>query len=116
LPAEPRKPLAHPARTAAFIYGGVSAIGAVVFLLLTTFTGDYPAVARYGGAAWIFLLLMIVLMPIVIPPVQKRSKKMMEPPGPQAGEPIAMVACPLETPAPQPGGTETCTIEGPPAS
>jgi hypothetical protein len=64
----------HPGRVAAAIYVGASVTGAVAFFLVTTFVGDYPAVARYGGAAWIFLLLMIVLMPIVIPAVQKRSK------------------------------------------
>jgi hypothetical protein len=66
---------AHPDRVALFVYGGISVAGAIAFLLLTTFTGAYPAVARYGGAAWIFLLLMIVLMPIVIPRVRAWAKR-----------------------------------------
>lgn len=65
----------HPGRAAAIIYGGVSAACATAFLLVTTFTGDLPLVARYGGAAWVFLLLMIVLMPVVIPWIRKRSRR-----------------------------------------
>ncbi len=87
-PRDRRRP-AHPARAAALIYGGLSVAGAAAFLLVTTFVGDYPQVARFGGAAWVFLLLMIVLMPIVIPRVQKRAKKL-----PQSGD--ATQSCPLE--------------------
>jgi hypothetical protein len=108
LPAKPRTEIAHPARTAAFIYGGIAVVAAVAFILVTTFTGDYPLVARYGGAAWIFLLLMIVLMPIVIPRAQKRGKKPPEPPVTGASEPMAAcpieepVACPVDMPTTQP--------------
>jgi hypothetical protein len=66
---------AHPDRVALFLYGGISVVGAVVFWLVTTYTGSYPAVARYGGAAWIFILLMIVLMPLVIPRVRAWAKR-----------------------------------------
>ena len=52
------------------IYTGTSFVVALAFWLVTTFTGSYPTVARYGGAAWIFLLMMIVLMPLVIPRVK----------------------------------------------
>ncbi len=58
-------------RIAALIYTGISSLAAAVFILVTTYIGSYPPVARYGGAAWIFLLLMIVLMPFVIPRVRK---------------------------------------------
>jgi Na+/melibiose symporter-like transporter len=47
---------------------------ALVFWLVTTFTGEYTPVARWGGAAWIFLLVMIVLMPIVIPRMKRRQR------------------------------------------
>ena len=60
------------ARWAALVYGGVSLVGAVIFLAVTTLTGSYPAVARFGGAAWVFILLMIVLMPVVIPRARRR--------------------------------------------
>ncbi len=59
------------ARVAGLIYGGASVAAALVFWAVTTFTGSYPAVGRYGGAAWVFILVMIVLMPIVIPRVRK---------------------------------------------
>jgi hypothetical protein len=115
LPAKPRTEIAHPARAAAFIYGGISVVAAAAFILATTLTGDYPLVARYGGAAWIFLLLMIVLMPIVIPRVQKRGKRPQEPRVNGGAEP--MVACPTETPTPQLGDEgQSCPIEEPPAS
>jgi nitrate/nitrite transporter NarK len=97
LPASRRTEIAHPARTAAFIYGGISVAGAVGFFLVTTFVAGYPAVARYGGAAWIFLLMMIVLMPIVIPQVQKRAKKRPGLPGPGSGDQASESgACPME--------------------
>lgn len=63
------------ARVAGFVYGGASVAAALIFWVVTTFTGSYPAVARYGGAAWVFILVMIVLMPIVIPRVRNRRRK-----------------------------------------
>lgn len=63
------------ARLAGFIYGGASAAAALLFWMVTTYTGSYPAVARYGGAAWVFVLMMIVLMPIVIPRVRNRRRR-----------------------------------------
>jgi len=63
------------ARLAGFIYGGVSAAVAIIFWLVTSFAGTYPAVARYGGTAWVFILMMIVLMPIVIPRVRNRRRQ-----------------------------------------
>lgn len=101
MPAKRKTALAHPTRTAALLYGGLSFLAAVAFLLVTTFTGDYPLVARYGGAAWVFLLLMIILMPVVIPWVQKRGKKPPEPPTVADTEPP--VSCVIESPPPQTG-------------
>jgi membrane protein YdbS with pleckstrin-like domain len=60
-------------RVAALIYGGAALVAAVAFWVVTTFAGSYPAVARYAGAVWIFVLVMIVLMPIVIPRVRSRE-------------------------------------------
>jgi hypothetical protein len=71
-------------RAAAFVYTAASFVVALDFWLVTTFTGDYTKVARWGGAAWIFLLMMIVLMPIVIPWTRRRRN---------LGE--AGAACPL---------------------
>lgn len=53
------------------IYTGISVVAAGLFLAVTL-AGSYTWVARLGGAAWIFLLLMIVLMPIVTPMVKRR--------------------------------------------
>jgi len=57
---------------AALWYGGISLVASIVFWAVTTFTGSYPAVARYGGSVWVFALVMIVLMPIVIPRIRRR--------------------------------------------
>jgi len=76
---------------AASIYVGVSLVAALVFWAVTTFTGDYPAVARYGGSVWVFILFMIVLMPLVIPRVRRRRVA-------QAGaqNDAGAVECPLD--------------------
>ncbi len=119
MPAKPRIEISHPARTAAFIYGGLSVAASVAFFLVTTFVAGYPLVARYGGAAWIFLLIMIVLMPIVIPRVQKRAKKRTDTPAPGSGEPmvacpIEPVACPIDVPTPQLGDVpQACPVDVP---
>jgi hypothetical protein len=60
---------------AALIYFGASFVAALVFWLITAFTGSYPAVARWGGAVWVFILVMIVLMPIVIPRVARWQQR-----------------------------------------
>ncbi len=59
-------------RVAALIYGSISLGAAALFFLVTSLTGDYPPVARVGGAVWILLLSLIVTMPIVIPRVRSR--------------------------------------------
>lgn len=74
MPARQATKTAHPDRVALLIYGGISAVGAIVFWLITTFSGSYPTVARYGGAAWIFILLMIVLMPLIIPRIRSWTR------------------------------------------
>ncbi|GAB4248055.1 MAG: hypothetical protein Kow00122_05430 [Thermoleophilia bacterium] len=60
------------ASIALLVYGGISASAAGLFLAVTTFTGDYPPVARFGGTVWIFILSLIVTMPLVIPRVRDR--------------------------------------------
>jgi hypothetical protein len=78
-------------RIAAFIYTGISVAAALIFWLITTLTGHYPAVARYGGATWVFLLMMIVLMPIVIPRIERRRR-----PAPPRDPGASETACRLE--------------------
>lgn len=55
----------------AVIYTGISFVAAVLFLLATT-SGQYTAIERIGGTAWVFMLSMIILMPVVTPLVKKR--------------------------------------------
>jgi len=60
------------AQKSAWIYLPISLGAAALFLLITTLTGNYPLVARIGGAIWIGLLSLIVSMPIVISRVKKQ--------------------------------------------
>lgn len=62
------------AQKSALIYIPLSLGSALLFLLLSTFTGNYPLVARVGGTVWVALLSLIVSMPIVISKVKKDSR------------------------------------------
>jgi hypothetical protein len=62
------------AQKSALIYIPITLGSALLFLLVSTFTGDYPLVARVGGTVWIALLSLIVSMPIVISKVKKSSR------------------------------------------
>lgn len=53
------------ARRSALVYTGISLLIALIFLGAATVVGGYNAVARFGGAAWVFMLSMIVTMPLV---------------------------------------------------
>ena len=56
------------------IYGLIVALGAaLLFHGLAAFLGGYPAVARYGGAAWVFLLTWIITMPVLAPLLKNRT-------------------------------------------
>lgn len=68
----------HPrtvARRSAAGYTLVSLLAASVFFAAATLAGDYDAVARIGGAVWVFLLSMIVSMPLVTAWVKRRLAK-----------------------------------------
>ena len=60
------------ARKSAMIYLPISIGSALLFLLATAFSGDYPLMARVGGMVWVGLLTLIVSMPIVISRVKKQ--------------------------------------------
>jgi hypothetical protein len=62
------------AQKSALIYIPISLGAALLFLLVSTFTGNYPVVARLGGTVWVGLLSLIVSMPIVISRIKKRSQ------------------------------------------
>ena len=46
-------------------YTGLSAVAALLFLLLARWTGQAPPLAIAGGTVWVFILSMIVSMPLV---------------------------------------------------
>ena len=64
------------AQKSALIYIPVSLGAALLFLLVSTLTGDYPLVARVGGTVWVALLSLIVSMPVVISKVKKSSRNL----------------------------------------
>jgi hypothetical protein len=53
------------------IYTSIAAAAAGLFLVATFSSDEYGSVARFGGAAWVFLLSMIILMPTVTPIVRR---------------------------------------------
>ena len=54
------------------IYLPISITAALLFLIAASVTGDYPTVARVGGAVWVGLLSLIVSMPLATARVKKR--------------------------------------------
>lgn len=59
------------AQKSAMIYIPLSAGVAILFLLASMLTGNYPWVARIGGSVWVGLLSLIVSMPLVISRIRK---------------------------------------------
>jgi hypothetical protein len=62
------------ARKSALIYLPIAFGVALLFLLAASLLGEYPTVAKIGGAVWIALLSLIVSMPIVTSRVKKRLR------------------------------------------
>jgi len=62
------------ARRSALIYLPISLGAALLFLLAASSAGDYPTVARLGGAIWVGLLSLIVSMPLVTARVKTRKR------------------------------------------
>lgn len=63
------------ARRSAVTYSTVSLLIALAFIALATVWGDYPDMARLGGALWVFMLSLIVTMPLVTTWYKKRSQQ-----------------------------------------
>ena len=57
------------------IYLPISLGAAALFLVIASLTGNYPLVARIGGAIWVGLLSLIVSMPVVISRVKKQFQR-----------------------------------------
>ncbi len=56
------------------VLGVLLALAAVLtFFGITTVLGGYPPVARYGGAAWVFVLTWIITMPVLAPRLRRRG-------------------------------------------
>ncbi|RPJ32779.1 MAG: hypothetical protein EHM35_11180 [Planctomycetaceae bacterium] len=59
-------------RRSARIYLPLSVGAALIFWLVASVVGEYPLVARVGGALWVWILSLIVSMPLVTSRVKKR--------------------------------------------
>ncbi len=62
------------ARKSALIYLPISLGMALLFLLAAMLFGDYPLVAKIGGAVWVGLLSLIVSMPIVTSRIKRQAQ------------------------------------------
>ena len=63
------------ARKSALIYLPISIGVALLFSLAASVLGNYPPVAKIGGAVWVGLLSLIVSMPIVTSRVKKSERR-----------------------------------------
>lgn len=63
------------ARRSALIYLPISIGAALLFLLAASLVGNYPLVAKIGGAVWVGLLSLIVSMPVVTARVKKNWRR-----------------------------------------
>ena len=62
------------ARKSALIYLPISIGAALLFLFAATLFGNYPPVAKIGGAVWVGLLSLIVSMPLVTARIKRQSQ------------------------------------------
>jgi hypothetical protein len=62
------------AQRSARIYLPISIGAALLFLLISSVLGTYPAVVRIGGTIWVGLLTLIVSMPLVISRIKKQFR------------------------------------------
>ena len=62
------------ARRSAGIYLPISITAGLLFLVAASVTGEYPTVARVGGAVWVGTLSLIVSMPLVTARVKARVR------------------------------------------
>lgn len=63
------------ARRSALIYLPIAIGAGLLFWLAATLVGDYPIVARIGGATWVGLLSLIVAMPLVTARLKDRQRE-----------------------------------------
>ena len=53
---------------------GFAVLLGIGFFLITSLSGDYNTLTRYGGALWVFLLALIIALPTVTPIMKRRFK------------------------------------------
>lgn len=63
------------ARKSALIYLPIAIGAALLFLLAASLVGNYPLVAKIGGAVWVGLLSLIVSMPVVTARIKKHWRQ-----------------------------------------
>jgi hypothetical protein len=63
------------ARRSMMIYLPISLGAALLFLIAASILGNYPPVAKIGGAVWVGLLSLIVSMPVVTSRVKKQLNR-----------------------------------------
>ena len=54
---------------------GLALTLSVGFYLVTSLTGQYSILARYGGAVWVLLLTLIIALPTLTPLMKRRYRK-----------------------------------------
>lgn len=59
----------------AMVYLPITLGAALIFLGASSFTGQYPIVARLGGAVWVGLLSLIISMPVVTDRIKKQVSR-----------------------------------------
>ena len=62
------------ARKSALIYLPIALGVALLFVLAASLVGNYPLVAKIGGAVWVGLLSLIVAMPVVTARIKRQAK------------------------------------------
>jgi len=54
---------------------GLALALSIGFYLVTSLTGQYSVLARYGGAVWVLLLTLIIALPALTPLIKRRYRR-----------------------------------------
>ena len=54
---------------------GLALVLSIGFYLVTSLTGQYSVLARYGGAVWVLLLTLIIALPVLTPLIKRRYRR-----------------------------------------
>ncbi len=61
-------------RTATIFSLAFGLVLAAVFFAITSLTGNYNAITRYGGSVWVLILAIVIALPTVAPAIKKRMR------------------------------------------